>query len=116
MAACNWLWVQSQRLLPFCAHGVPLLVQQPVSLIIRVAFAFNARRTISGWHGALTTACTWLLRTLAAWNLHFRNSQVSLMALSIAARRIRSSLTGSTFIIRSLYRCQRTSGEIVGVP
>ena len=48
--------LQSFLLLPRSAHGLRSLLQQPLSLIVRVAFAFSAINTRSGSQFAVTTA------------------------------------------------------------
>jgi hypothetical protein len=55
MAASKSFSFHKRLLLPLLAHGLKLLRQQPTSRIFRVAFAFNALRTIFALHRAVTT-------------------------------------------------------------
>src|SRR5437870_6423427 len=105
MAASSCCSVQRYRLLPRRTQGLFSLGQQPVSLMVRVAFALNAFKIHLGLQLADTTTCTWFVRMLKAHSSHLRMAHVSRMAFATAALCFESSFAGRAASERNSYCC-----------
>ena len=103
MAASSCCSVQRYLLLPRRTQGLFSLCQQSASLIVRVAFAFNAFKIHLGLQLAVTTVCTWFVRMLKAHRSHLRIVHVSRMALATAALCLESSFAGWSASDRNSY-------------
>src|SRR5688572_21905004 len=87
------------RVLPPLAHGRTVLLTSPASLIFRVDHDLNCRKTASGGSfSAVTTTCTWLVRTFSACSIQSLNVQCSRIAASTVMRWSALSITSSCLI------------------